>query len=91
MLCFRTDPPRTPELLWPAKWYASNVCGAHLANEIAPKPSDAHMHVFFGSDGRPFILDSQMRWDAGVNAYLARLSVIDGSTKFTKNLEKLRL
>ena len=38
------------------------------------------MHVFFGSDGRPFILDSQMRWDVDVNAYLARLSVIDGKT-----------
>lgn len=38
------------------------------------------MHVFFGSDGRPFILDSQMRWDADVNAYLARLSLIDGKT-----------
>jgi integrase/recombinase XerD len=38
------------------------------------------MHVFFGSEGRPFILDSQMRWDVGVNAFLARLSVIDGKT-----------
>ena len=36
------------------------------------------MHVFFGSDGRPFILDFQIRWNVDVNAYLARLSVIDG-------------
>jgi site-specific recombinase XerD len=38
------------------------------------------MHVFFAADGRPFVLDSQMRWTAEVNAFLARLSVISGST-----------
>jgi site-specific recombinase XerD len=59
-------------------------CRAHLANETGPKPSEAHMHVFFGSDGRPFVLDSQMRWDAEVNAYLVRLSVIDGNTNSPK-------
>jgi integrase/recombinase XerD len=42
------------------------------------------MHVFFEPDGRPFILDSQMRWSAKVNAYLARLSAISGSTRSPK-------
>src|SRR5579875_2275832 len=38
------------------------------------------MHVFFEPDGRPFVLDSQMRWNAEPNAYLARLSTICGNT-----------
>ena len=38
------------------------------------------MHVFFAADGRPFVLDSQMRWNAEVNSFLARLSVISGGT-----------
>jgi site-specific recombinase XerD len=42
------------------------------------------MHVFFAPDERPFILDSQMRWNAEVNAFLARLSVISGSTNSPK-------
>ncbi len=42
------------------------------------------MHVFFAADGRPFVLDSQMRWNAEVNAFLARLSVIGGSTTSPK-------
>ena len=42
------------------------------------------MHVFFAPDERPFILDSQMRWSAEVNAFLARLSVISGSTNSPK-------
>jgi integrase/recombinase XerD len=42
------------------------------------------MHVFFGPDDRPFILDSQMRWSAEVNAYLARLSAVSGNTSSPK-------
>jgi hypothetical protein len=42
------------------------------------------MHVFFEPDGRPFILDSQMRWNAEINAYLARLSAIRGATSSPK-------
>ena len=42
------------------------------------------MHVFFESDGRPFVLDSQMKWNAEVNAFLARLSVISGRTNSPK-------
>jgi site-specific recombinase XerD len=42
------------------------------------------MHVFFTPDERPFILDSQMRWSAEVNAFLARLSVTSGSTNSPK-------
>jgi integrase/recombinase XerD len=42
------------------------------------------MHVFFEPDGRPFILDSQMRWNAEINAYLARLSAISGATSSPK-------
>lgn len=42
------------------------------------------MHVFFEPDGRPFILDSELRWNAEVNAYLARLSAISGATSSPK-------
>jgi integrase/recombinase XerD len=42
------------------------------------------MYVFFEADGRPFALDSQMRWNAEVNAFLARLSVISGCTSSPK-------
>lgn len=42
------------------------------------------MHVFFAADERPFVLDSQMRWNAEVNSFLARLSVISGSTTSPK-------
>ena len=38
------------------------------------------MHVFFDNDGRPFLLDSQMRWEVEPNAYLSRLSVVSGRT-----------
>ena len=38
------------------------------------------MHVFFDSQGRPFVLDSQMRWEAEPNAFLARLSLVSGRT-----------
>lgn len=36
--------------------------------------------MFFEPDGRPFILDSQMRWNAEVNAYMVRLSAVSGAT-----------
>ncbi len=42
------------------------------------------MHVFFATDERPFVLDSQMRWNVEINAFLARLSVISGSTNSPK-------
>lgn len=38
------------------------------------------MHVFFDRDARPFLLDSQMRWEAEPNAFLARLSLVSGRT-----------
>lgn len=39
------------------------------------------MHVYFDADGRPFILDSQMRWPTEPNAYLAHVSVISAKTR----------
>ena len=38
------------------------------------------MHVLFASDGRPFILDSQMRWQTEPNAFLAQVSLVRGRT-----------
>jgi site-specific recombinase XerD len=38
------------------------------------------MHVFFDGDGRPFVLDSEMRWLTEPNAFLARVSIISGKT-----------
>jgi site-specific recombinase XerD len=38
------------------------------------------MHVFFDPQGRPFLLDSQMRWEVEPNAFLSRLSVVSGRT-----------
>ena len=38
------------------------------------------MHVFFDPDRRPFLLDSQMRWEVEPNAFLAWLSVVNGGT-----------
>jgi site-specific recombinase XerD len=38
------------------------------------------MHVFFDQDGRPFLLNSQMRWEVGPNAFLTRLSLVSGKT-----------
>lgn len=47
-------------------------------------PSNGFMHVFFDHDGRPFVLDSQMRWEVEPNAFLAWLSVVNGRTSSTK-------
>jgi site-specific recombinase XerD len=41
------------------------------------------MHVFFDSQERPFLLDSQMRWEVEPNAFLARLSLVKGRTSST--------
>lgn len=38
------------------------------------------MHVFFDGDRRPFLLNSQMRWDVEPNAFLVHISVISGKT-----------
>ena len=38
------------------------------------------MHVFFDPDGRPFLLDSQMRWELEPNAFLAWFGVVNGKT-----------
>ena len=38
------------------------------------------MHVFFDSQGRPFLLDSQMRWGIEPNAFLARVGLVSGRT-----------
>jgi site-specific recombinase XerD len=38
------------------------------------------MHVFFDPEGRPFLLDSQMRWGIEPNAFLARMSMVRGRT-----------
>ena len=36
--------------------------------------------MFFDTQGRPFLLDSQMRWEVEPNAFLSRLSVVSGRT-----------
>jgi site-specific recombinase XerD len=38
------------------------------------------MHVSFDQGGRPFLLDSQMKWEVGPNAFLTRLSAVSGTT-----------
>jgi integrase/recombinase XerD len=43
-------------------------------------PSDDGMHVYFDGDGRPFILDSEMRWQTEPNAFLAQVSLVRGKT-----------
>ena len=42
------------------------------------------MHVFFDNDQRPFLLDSQMKWEVEPNAFLSRLSVVSGRTSSAK-------
>jgi site-specific recombinase XerD len=42
------------------------------------------MHVFFDHGGHPFLLDSQMKWEAEPNAFLAWLSVVNGRTSSVK-------
>jgi site-specific recombinase XerD len=42
------------------------------------------MHVFFDHVGRPFLLDSQMKWEVEANAFLAWLSVVNGRTSSAK-------
>jgi len=42
------------------------------------------MHVFFDAEQRPFLLDSEMRWPVEANAFLARISVINGKTRSPK-------
>jgi len=42
------------------------------------------MHVFFDNDRRPFLLDSQMKWEVEPNAFLSRLSVVSGRTSSAK-------
>ncbi len=38
------------------------------------------MHVFFDSNRRPFLLDSQMKWEVEPNAFLTRMSLVSGKT-----------
>ena len=38
------------------------------------------MHVLFDSQRQPFLLNSQMRWEAEPNAFLTWLSVVNGKT-----------
>jgi site-specific recombinase XerD len=40
----------------------------------------ANMHVIFEDDGRPFLLDSDMRWELEPNAFLTRVSTVSGRT-----------
>jgi integrase/recombinase XerD len=42
------------------------------------------MHVFFDAEGRPFLLDGEMRWPVEANAFLARISVVNGKTRSPK-------
>jgi Phage integrase, N-terminal SAM-like domain len=42
------------------------------------------MHVFFDEDGRPFLLDSEMRWELEPNAFLTRMSIVSGKTRSPK-------
>jgi len=37
--------------------------------------------VLFDSQGRPFLLSSQMRWEVEPNAFMARVSIISGRTR----------
>jgi hypothetical protein len=38
------------------------------------------VHVFFDAAGRPFLLDDEMPWRVEANAFLARVSVVNGKT-----------
>ena len=40
--------------------------------------------MFFDTDRRPFLLDSQMKWEVEPNAFLSRLSVVSGRTSSAK-------
>jgi len=40
----------------------------------------AYMHVVFEDDGRPFLLDSEMQWELEPNAFLTRVSTVNGKT-----------
>ena len=42
------------------------------------------MQVFFDAEGRPFLLDHEMRWPLEANAFLARISVVNGKTRSPK-------
>jgi len=42
------------------------------------------MHVFFDHVGRPFLLDSRMKWEVEPNAFLTWLSVVNGRTSSAK-------
>ncbi|WP_035352716.1 hypothetical protein [Edaphobacter aggregans] len=42
------------------------------------------MHLFFDEDGRPFLLDSEMRWELELNAFLTRMSIVSGTTRSPK-------
>lgn len=40
--------------------------------------------MFFDAEGRPFLLDQEMRWPVEVNTFLARISVVNGETRSPK-------
>jgi integrase/recombinase XerD len=42
------------------------------------------MHVYFDGDGRPFILDSQMRWWTAPNAFLTHVGLVSAKTSSTR-------
>jgi hypothetical protein len=39
------------------------------------------VYVFFDAEGRPFLLDDEVRWRVEANAFLARISVVNGKTR----------
>jgi hypothetical protein len=60
--------------------HASRDFSSRPANRWCWKSSHDRMHLFFDPDGRPFLLDSQMRWEVEPNAFLTRLSLVSGKT-----------
>jgi integrase/recombinase XerD len=60
--------------------FMSEAIASAGANRSSAISSDCRMHVFFDGDGRPFVLDSEMRWLTEPNAFLARVSIISGKT-----------
>ena len=49
------------------------------------------MHVFFDPQGRPFLLDSQMRWEAGAECLSGKVESGQWKDQFTENVEELRV
>ena len=44
------------------------------------------MHVFFDPQGRPFLLDSQMRWEAGAERLSGKVEPGQRKDQFSRGL-----